>query len=33
MLETVKAFTKIVKKVIPAAVFIKVEQTVESGQV
>ena len=30
--QTSKAFTKIAKRVIPAVVFIKVEQTVESGQ-
>jgi len=31
--QTSKAFTRIAKQVIPAVVFIKVEQTVESGQV
>ena len=30
--QTSKAFTKIAKRVIPAVVFIKVEQTVEAGQ-
>ena len=30
--QTSKAFTNIAKRVIPAVVFIKVEQTVESGQ-
>jgi serine protease Do len=30
--QTSKAFTKIAKKFIPAVVFVKVEQTVETGQ-